>query len=202
VSPNELSFASVKAITDIHGFPAPGKAPFVKSEFYAMYGSGFDSWCIGSERNPVRHREMKSSLSAAFSTKALHEQEAIVVNVIDSFVSKLSQVSEAPGSSINLCKWYEMVAFDLMGEMAFGESFNCIETGQYFDVVFFETRRVTFPGKPHFWTELILGHLFFITVADNLRHIPLVPTIARALVPALSSLRKDHMQYTRDKVTR
>ena len=28
---------------------------------------------------------------------------------------------------IDMTKWFEMVAFDILGEMAFGESFGCIE---------------------------------------------------------------------------
>ena len=32
---------------------------------------------------------------------------------------------------MNMTKWYEMLAFDILGEMAFGNSFDCIANGQY-----------------------------------------------------------------------
>ena len=74
---------------------------------------------------------MKASLSSAFSTKALREQEDIVTQVVDNFVKKVangySDVSE--DQSLNMTKWYEMISFDILGEMAFGESFHCIENG-------------------------------------------------------------------------
>ena len=54
--------------------------------------------------------------------------------------------------------------------------------------------------KPHFWSELILDHLFFITVADNLQRLPLIPTIARMIFPFLGSTRNKHTGYTRDQV--
>ena len=31
---------------------------------------------------------------------------------------------------LSLTEWYEMVAFDVLGEMAFDESFCCIERGK------------------------------------------------------------------------
>ena len=71
---------------------------------------------------------MKRTLSAAFSTKALNEQEAIVQRCINAFVDKLGQVGAGP-KGINAVEWYEMIAFDILGEMAFGETFHCIEKG-------------------------------------------------------------------------
>ena len=61
VSPNELSFASANSWKSIYGHPGAGKPTLVKSEFYNMYGAGFDSLCVGSERDP------KVRLSARYS---------------------------------------------------------------------------------------------------------------------------------------
>ena len=127
VSPNELSFASVGSWKDIYGHQPAGKETLPKSEFYDMYGSGFKSLCIGSERNPLKHRKMKSSLTAAFSTKALQEQEHIVDKIINRFLDK---IQENEGNGMNVTKWYEMFAFDILGEMAFGDSFGSLERGQ------------------------------------------------------------------------
>ncbi|KAL8826318.1 MAG: hypothetical protein Q9191_003869 [Dirinaria sp. TL-2023a] len=182
VSPNELSFASVSSWKAIYGHQPGGKQP-TKSEFYDMYGSGFKSLCIGSERVPQKHRQMKSSLSAAFSTKALLEQETIVANTINAFIDRVGKDSGPASRGLNMTKWYEMVAFDVLGEMAFGKSFQCIEK-----------------GEPHYWQETILNHLYFITVADNLRRLPLATTIARMLAPYLTTVRDKHSQFTRNKV--
>lgn len=127
VSPNEISFASVASWKDIYGHKSAGKQTFVKSEFYDIYGSGFNSLCIGSERDPQKHSQMKTSLSAAFSTKALQEQEHIVSNVVDTFIARIGE--QCGGEGMNMTKWYEMVAFDILGEMAFGNSFHCIQDG-------------------------------------------------------------------------
>lgn len=72
---------------------------------------------------------MKSSLSAAFSTRALLEQEHIVGSVVDRFVQRIGEDGGPQSGGLNMTKWYEMVAFDVLGEMAFGESFHCVENG-------------------------------------------------------------------------
>lgn len=183
VSPNELSFASVSSWKAIYGHNAGGKQP-TKSEFYDMYGAGFDSLCIGSERVPQKHRQMKSLLSAAFSTKALLEQEDIVRTTVDAFVDRVGKNGGPNTPGINMTKWYEMVAFDVLGEMTFGQSFQCIQS-----------------GKPHHWQEMILDHLYLITVADNLRRFPLVTKVAALLAPYLTAIRDKHSRFTRDRVS-
>lgn len=129
VSPNELSFASAESWKAIYGHsnserPAPIKAPF-----YEIFGAGFKSLCIGSERDPKRHGEMRKMLSAAFSQRSLLDQEHIVSQKIDEFVSIIGQKAGPSSKGINMTKWFEMVSFDILGEMAFGESFHSLEAG-------------------------------------------------------------------------
>ena len=116
---------------EIYGHQPAGKPAVIKSEFYDMYGAGFKSLCIGSERDRGRHSQMRKSLSAAFSTKALAEQEDIVRSNIDVFVSKVGQEGGPGSSGLDMSKWYEMIAFDILGDMAFGESFRSIQSGMY-----------------------------------------------------------------------
>lgn len=99
-----------------------------------MYGSGFKSLCIGSERDPRKHRQMKTSLSAAFATKALQEQEYIVARIVDSFLESLG--NQCDPDTVDLTKWYEMLAFDILGEMTLGDSFHCIENGPYLGLLY------------------------------------------------------------------
>lgn len=129
VSPNELSFASVGSWKAIYGHASAGKQP-IKSKFYDMYGSAYNSLCIGSERDPKKHSGMKRNLSAAFSTQALLEQEDVIQGSVDGFIEKIRSLPEARAKGLNMTHWFEMVSFDVLGEMAFGESFHAVQDGE------------------------------------------------------------------------
>ena len=148
-----------------------------------MYGAGFSSGCIGSERDPQKHARMKRTLATAFSTKALIAQEKIVQSQVDRFIDKLGKLG-AGRNGLNMTDWFEMIAFDILGEMAFGESFHSVED-----------------NKPHFWSQLIEKHLFYVTVVDNLRRFPLLRRIGQIVLPAFTvSVRDKHTGYSRAKV--
>ncbi|KAI0448952.1 putative cytochrome P450 [Xylaria acuta] len=142
-----LSFASIESWKDIYGYPSGARETCVKSEFYEGFGGGFNSSCIGSERNPKEHGRMRKAL--------------------------------------NMMGWFEMIAFDIIGEMSFGESFGSVAQ-----------------GRPHFWSQIITGHLFAMTVVDTLRRYRFLVTLGKLLLPLTTSLRKKHTQLSRDKVAR
>ncbi|KAL8737125.1 MAG: hypothetical protein Q9181_001996 [Wetmoreana brouardii] len=150
-----------------------------------MYGAGFKKLCIGSERDPTKHGVMRKHLSAAFSTRALTEQESIVARVLDEFIERIGWEEKLGEKErgINVTEWYEMVSFDVLGEMAFGQSFGCVRN-----------------GKPHFWAELILEHLYFITLANNLRRLPLLRKLAKIFFPSTMAVQNKNSQYSRKQV--
>jgi hypothetical protein len=182
VSPNELSFASTQSWRSIYGTPASGQQHCIKSEFYDVFSAGYDSKCIGSERDPQRHAQMKKLLTPAFSTRALSEQEDIVRDGIDRFLAKIREKGSAK-TGLNMTRWYEMLAFDLLGEMAFGKSFGCIED-----------------EKPHFWFEMLTKYLLFVTLVDNLRRYLLLSSIGRLVAPFTFETQQKQQLYTRQLV--
>ncbi|KAI3322257.1 cytochrome P450 [Xylariaceae sp. AK1471] len=185
VSPNELSFASSASWKSIYGYPSPGAEQLVKGEFYDIFGSAYKTGCIGSERNPAVHARKKKNLTAAFSPKALAAQEPIVQACLDQFVDKLGPLSsESQGRGIDIVEWLEMISFDILGELAFGEGFDCIKTNHH-----------------HSWMNLILKHLFEVTMVDNLRRIKILEIVGKWLLPSLtSSVREEHSMYSRARV--
>ncbi|KAK7749837.1 hypothetical protein SLS53_000418 [Cytospora paraplurivora] len=183
VGPNELSFASATSFKAIYGNRTAGEPKVTKDAFYDMFGSGFNEACLGSEKDPRKAGNKRGLFSAAFSAKALSEQEVIIQHCIDQFIEKLGILGSGP-QGVDMVKWYEMVSFDILGEMAFGETFGCIEA-----------------ESPHYWLDIILGHMLIITLMDNLRRYPLFLAAAKAL-PAkwTSSLRNKQTDFSREKV--
>lgn len=121
-------------------------------------------------------------LSAAFATKALVDQEDIITKSVDEFVDRIGELG-AGETGLNMTKWYEMVAFDTLGEMAFGQSFESVKK-----------------GKPDSWSELIVSHLYFITLIDNIRRLPFVVTLTKMIFPATVAHRNKNSEYSRQKV--
>ena len=72
---------------------------------------------------------MKKILSSAFSTKALTEHEDIVQRCVDVLVDKAGRVLRTE-NRLDMTMWFEMIAFDILGAMAFGESFSSVEAGE------------------------------------------------------------------------
>lgn len=73
---------------------------------------------------------MKKHLTVAFSTKALMEQEEIIQSCVNGMIEKIEKLGSSP-NGLDMRHWYEMIAFDILGEMAFGETFHCVENGRY-----------------------------------------------------------------------
>ncbi|WKT52336.1 hypothetical protein QSH57_002850 [Fusarium oxysporum f. sp. vasinfectum] len=80
-------------------------------------GGGFSRLCIGSDRDPQNHRNMKQSLTAAFFNKTLK----IIANVVNVFADEIGELGEPKLNGLNMTKWYayEMLAIDILREMAF-----------------------------------------------------------------------------------
>lgn len=128
VSPNELSFCSPGAWTAIYAPNNKGVAKILKNEFYDMFGAGFEVQSLGTERDPVLAQEKRSLFSSALSARGLAQQEPIMHKNINLFVGKLSKLGNTE-KGIDMTKWFIYLGFDILGDMAFGDSFGCIERG-------------------------------------------------------------------------
>ncbi|KAF2969677.1 hypothetical protein GQX73_g3914 [Xylaria multiplex] len=158
VAPNEVSFNSAASWRDIY----TNRRTFIKSDFYdggSFAGRGVHS--IVSERQPEVHAEMRHYLSSAFSDRALNEQEDLISQSVDKFVELL------PGRprDWDLTKGYEMLTFDIIGDLAFGESFGAIES-----------------PEPHPWIAIILGALKQGALVDVLKRFPTVGRILKTVL--------------------
>ncbi|KAF2449310.1 cytochrome P450 [Karstenula rhodostoma CBS 690.94] len=174
IAPNELSFNSAQSWKDIYDFNGPGKRALIKSNFYE--GGTFADQCgsIVSERDPDKHGRMRRFLSNAFSQRSLIEQESIISVVVDGFVDKMV-VSAKKGAVIDLTEWFNMATFDIIGELAFGESFRGIETG---DV--------------HPWIARITGAMKQGALADTFKRFPMAAKVAMLfLSKAIDSIKLD-----------
>jgi len=82
---------------------------------------------VADERNHARQRR---TLSHAFSVKALKGQEELITEFVDLFIHKVRETTEDGKKPIDINKWYNYLTFDVIGELAFGQTFGCMATGK------------------------------------------------------------------------
>ena len=73
---------------------------------------------------------IRKQLSYAFSQRALDGQVPLIQSHIETLIAQLRTRAES-GTSVNIADWFNFVSFDIIGHLAYGESFGCLEKGEY-----------------------------------------------------------------------
>ncbi|KAM0169945.1 hypothetical protein ACHAPF_009504 [Botrytis cinerea] len=79
------------------------------------------------ERDRVKHDKRRKVWDRGFSAKALRNYEGRVTRYADELVS---QIDSFGGKAINATHWFKAYAFDVIGDLAFGKSFDMLQTGE------------------------------------------------------------------------
>ncbi|RYP12486.1 hypothetical protein DL765_007285 [Monosporascus sp. GIB2] len=107
VAPNELAFVDARAWKGMYGVPA----------FLPPH--------LQNTTNKGHHRALRKALAPGFSDASLRAQESVLVEYIHLFIRRLKE--KARNGTLNLELWYRYVVFDIICELAVGESFRCLE---------------------------------------------------------------------------
>ncbi|KAK8093445.1 cytochrome P450 [Apiospora hydei] len=120
VRPTELSYIDGHVWKDVYGFRS-GKEEWFKGDVI-HYLNGVPG-IISAPKDA--HRRYRRSLAHAFSSQGLQEQSPRIGTHVDRLVEGLGQHSEA--GPIDMVPWLSWVTTDIIGDLAFGESFGCLE---------------------------------------------------------------------------
>ncbi|KAF1738043.1 Cytochrome P450 monooxygenase dtxS2 [Beauveria bassiana] len=69
------------------------------------------------------HDRYRKAMSHAFSPRGLLQQEPVVNGYIDMLMGRLHEQA-ARGASVDMTMWYTLTLFDVIGDLAFGQSFG------------------------------------------------------------------------------
>lgn len=83
-------------------------------------------------RDSSQHAQRRRIWSQGFSDKAVRGYEARIRKYQDKLVAGLL---ETRGQPTSLTKWMKHYGFDVMGDLAFGQSFRMLDTGQNHPVI-------------------------------------------------------------------
>ncbi|KAH7403136.1 cytochrome P450 monooxygenase-like protein [Cadophora sp. MPI-SDFR-AT-0126] len=163
-APNDLDFSTVDSYQDIYGTATKGRKQFLKGNWYNQGPGGTRSLVMSNERDPVKHREIRKLLAPAFSSSALRAQTAFVLKYVDMWIEQIKKHGGAD-EGINIEEWYNWLTFDIIGDLAFGESFGAVEN-----------------AKGHEWVPEIKRGIAEGQLIDVFRRVPLLryfPSLVR-----------------------
>jgi len=130
------------------------------------------------------HGRFRKALSNAFSAKALRDQEPLIKVYIDLLIEKLKDVAESKQKT-DMMKWYNLTTFDLIGDLAFGASFEGLKNAKYHD-----------------WVGLIFQSIKFLPFLRISADYTTLMRLALPLLPKsdLMKARDDNTRYARETV--
>ncbi|KAI0482079.1 isotrichodermin C-15 hydroxylase [Xylariaceae sp. FL0804] len=123
IAPDELAFQDPRAWRDVMG----GGASEIP-KWIGMYGvPSFLPPHLQNTISKEHHRTLRRAMAPGFSDASLRAQEPMLTKYIDLLVRRLRQKCEG-GNPVDLQLWYEYVTFDIICDLAVGESFLCLES--------------------------------------------------------------------------
>ena len=124
--PNEVSISDPSAVEIVHG----PKTRCYKADWYDL---GLPLTTLHQMRDRVMHdKRRKLGWDKAFSIKSLRSYENRVTSYADVLVE---QMTKSVGKPVDASKWFIHYTFDVMGDLAFGRSFDALKNGRSHSVM-------------------------------------------------------------------
>jgi len=144
VAPDELSYTDSRAWKDIYGHHGAGEFPKDPME-YSLPVNGVAN-ILAADRNT--HGRYRRLLSHGFSEKGMREMQPHIQYYVNLLIERLKEHSRKGPQ--DMLQWYNWTTFDMIGDLAFGESFDCLEnarTDPWIQAVFGNVKSVPFIGS-------------------------------------------------------
>ena len=125
-APDKLSFINPAAWKDIYGHKKSRDQEMIKDPEFYVRNPDAPHIVNGSHEEHSRYRRL---YSPGFSLRSLREQEPLIQNYVNMFINGLSRACGNGEALVDMVQWFNFVTFDIIGDLAFGEPFGCLENG-------------------------------------------------------------------------
>ncbi|KAG2016720.1 hypothetical protein GB937_006200 [Aspergillus fischeri] len=126
IAPDHYSISGRAAIKTVYGTGSK----FTKSAWYEGWKHPDpNQWTLFPDRNIKRHAETRKRFSSLYSMTSLVHYEAFVDRCADLFCMRLREFA-ARGEEFNLGHWFQCYAFDVIGDITYGQRFGFLDRGE------------------------------------------------------------------------
>jgi cytochrome P450 len=133
-------------------------------------------------KDDADHSRYRRLLSNAFSDKALREQEPLIKQYVDLFISRLHE--NAKNGAQDMVSWFNFVTFDIIGDLTLGESFGCLQESAL-----------------HPWVSILFSYLKITAYLGAMSNFPLLKKLLLPMIPKkVQEQRKSHFLFTKEKI--
>ncbi|KAK5662523.1 hypothetical protein OQA88_8435 [Cercophora sp. LCS_1] len=182
IAPDELAFSSAAAWKDIMGHRVNAPEFEKNLKFYKPLDD-METDIVNAPRD--EHGQLRRTMAHGFSDRSMREQQPIIKGYIDLLLRRLRENSKG-GKAVDIMAWYNFTTFDVIGDLAFGESFGCLENSAY-----------------HPWVKAIFALARAGTIFQSAAQWPWLLEGLMKLVPkSLFKEREHHMELTMEKLRR
>jgi benzoate 4-monooxygenase len=127
LSPNQVSIADPDAIPIVYGHGTG----FLKSEYYDAFVSIQRG--LFNTRDRAEHTRKRKTIAHTFSAKSIGQFEQYIHHNLEMLTQqwdKLSNKANGGYYKMDSLNWFNYVAFDIIGDLAFGAPFGMLEKGR------------------------------------------------------------------------
>jgi cytochrome P450 len=137
----------------------------------------------------ANHARQRRALAHSFSQKALVEQEDIIQDYVTILIKNLRRLQEN-NEVFNMVNWLNFTTFDIIGDLAFGEPFGCLESGEF-----------------HSWVALIFETVKAGAIEQATRRFAEAGStfqnlLVRMIPNEVRERRRNHLKFSTEKVMR
>ena len=172
-----LSYADERVWADVWAH-RQGHAEFSKADVLVPVNGV--KGILGADREA--HSRYRRLFSHAFSAQGLQEQEPRVKEYVDLLMDGLS--SHGQKGPVDVVSWFNWTTFDLIGDLAFGDSFGCLEN-----------------ARTHPWIAGVYGNIANGVFAAAVRAFGPSRLLALLVPKRLIKLRLENYRYTSEKIS-
>ncbi|GAP90439.1 putative cytochrome p450 [Rosellinia necatrix] len=127
IAPDEVSVMDPAAWKEFYAHKPGGEFPHHMGHYRPSTRMPTNLTSAGREE----HARLRRRLNFGFSDRAMRAQEPIIGGYVDLLMKRLNEKCENGAAALNMRDWYSWTTFDIIGDLVFGESFDCLKNSAY-----------------------------------------------------------------------